>query len=272
MESLKHYFGGGRNGLALLTDDLARGRIKGLPSGLRSLLRSIAPRLNDTTQTIVNESWQTLHEGGKITNKFIQAVEEVIPGYLKMQTRYLEILATGKDSGLREWDPKKHKFLTQQESLDEFTKSISIKDDEIINGKDEIKRADVRIQNGTADTRRLIQHVAESYGSNKAVVKDKLSKAQRTSARDIELFKVNLAHSEDYWRIDESILSELNTIANAKSDSEIHETSLWKAEMFKGIKSPVNVAGFWLDIFADRTRDGLVPNKVAMDHRSEEHT
>lgn len=266
MESLKHYFGGGRNGLALLTDDLARGRIKGLPSGLRSLLRSIAPRLNDTTQTIVNDDWQTLHEGGKITNKFIQAVEEVIPGYLKMQTRYLEILATGKDSGLREWDPKKHKFLTQQESLDEFTKSISIKDDEIINGKDKIKRADVRIQNGTADTTRLIHHVADSYGSNKAVIKDKLLKAQRTSARDIELFKVNLAHSEDYWRIDESILSELNTIANAKSDSEIHETSLWQAKMFKGIDSPVNVAGFWLDIFADRTRDGLVPNKVAMDH------
>ena len=262
MDSLKHYFGGGRNGLALLTDDLARGRIKGLPSGLRSLIRSIAPRLNDTTQTIVNESWQTLHEGGKITNKFIQAVEEVIPGYLKMQTRYLEILATGKDSGLREWDPKKHKFLTQQESLDEFAKSISIND----NDKEEVRRADIRIRNGTADTTRLIQHVADSYSSNKAVVKDKLLKAQRTSARDIELFKVNLAHSEDYWRIDESILSELNTIANAKSDSEIHETSLWKAKMFKGIDSPVNVAGFWLDIFADRTRDGLVPNKVAMDH------
>ena len=262
MESLKHYFGGGRNGLALLTDDLARGRIKGLPSGLRSLLQSIAPRLNDTKQTIVNESWQTLHEGGKITNKFIQAVEEVIPGYLKMQTRYLEILATGKDSGLREWDPKKHKFLTQQESLDEFAKSISIND----NDKEEVRRADIRIRNGTADTTQLIQHVSDSYGSNKAVVKDKLLKAQRTSARDIELFKVNLAHSENYWRIDESILSELNTIANAKSDSEIHETSLWKAKMFKGIDSPVNVAGFWLDILADRTRDGLVPNKVAMDH------
>lgn len=262
LESLKYYFGGGQNGLALLTDDLARGRLKGLPSGLRSLLRSIAPRLNDTTQTIVNESWQTLHEGGKITNKFIQAVEEVIPGYLKMQTRYLEILATGKDSGLLEWDPKKHTFRTQQELLDEFARSISIND----NDKDRARRADIRIQKGTADTTQLIQHVSDSYGSNKVVIKDKLLKAQRTSARDIELFKVNLAHSEDYWRIDESILAELNEIANAKSDSEIYKTSLWKADMFKGIKSPVNVAGFWLDILADRTRDGLVPNKVAIDH------
>lgn len=262
LESLKYYFGGGQNGLALLTDDLARGRLKGLPSGLRSLLRSIAPRLNDTTQTIVNESWQTLHEGGKITNKFIQAVEEVIPGYLKMQTRYLEILATGKDSGLLEWDPKKHTFRTQQELLDEFARSISIND----NDKDRARRADIRIRKGTADTKQLIQHVSDSYGSNKVVIKDKLLKAQRTSARDIELFKVNLAHSEDYWRIDESILAELNEIANAKSDSEIHKTSLWKADMFKGIKSPVNVAGFWLDILADRTRDGLVPNKVAIDH------
>lgn len=262
LESLKYYFGGGQNGLALLTDDLARGRLKGLPSGLRSLLRSIAPRLNDTTQTIVNESWQTLHEGGKITNKFIQAVEEVIPGYLKMQTRYLEILATGKDSGLLEWDPKKHTFRTQQELLDEFARSISIND----NDKDRARHADIRIRKGTADTTQLIQHVSDSYGSNKVVIKDKLLKAQRTSARDIELFKVNLAHSEDYWRIDESILAELNEIANAKSDSEIHSTSLWKADMFKGIKSPVNVAGFWLDILADRTRDGLVPNKVAIDH------
>lgn len=266
MESLKYYFGGGQNGLALLTDDLARGRLKGLPSGLRSILRSIAPRLNDTTQTIVNESWQTLHNGGKITNKFIQAVEEVIPGYLKMQTRYLEILATGKDSGLLEWDPRKHTFRTQQELLDEFAKSISIKNNDTINGKNGIRNADIRIRKGTADTTQLIQHVSDSYGSNKVVIKDKLLKAQRTSARDIELFKVNLAHSEDYWRIDENILSDLNTIANAKSDSEIHRTSLWKADMFKGIKSPVNVAGFWLDILADRTRDGLVPNKIAIDH------
>ena len=257
MESLKYYFGGGQNGLALLVDDLARGRLKGLPSGLRDILRSIAPRLNDTTQTVVNESWQTLHNGGKITNKFIQAVEEVIPGYLKMQTRYLEILATGRDSGLLEWDPRKHTFRTQQELVDAFARSASI---------DGEKNATLRVQHGAADTTQLIQHVADSYGSNKVVIKDKLLKAQRTSTRDIELFKVNLAHSEDYWRIDENILSELNTIATANDENKIQETNLWKAGMFKGIKSPVNVAGFWLDILADRTRDGLVPNKVAIDH------
>lgn len=257
MESLKYYFGGGQNGLALLADDLARGRIKGLPSELRDILRSIAPRLSDTTQTIVNENWQTLHEGGKITNKFIQAVEEVIPGYLKMQTRYLEILATGKDSGLLEWDPKKHKFLTQQESLDEFARSIHIGD---------TKYADVRIRKGANDTTRLIQHVADSYSSDKKNIRDNLLHAQATSTQDIEKFKVNLAHSEDYWRIDESILEELNTIATAKKDSEIQKTALWKAGMFDSIKSPVNVAGFWLDILADRTRGGLVPNKVGIDH------
>ena len=256
LESLKYYFGGGQNGLALLTDDLARGRLKGLPSGLRDILRAIAPRLNDTTQTIVNESWQTLHEGGKITNKFIQAVEEVIPGYLKMQTRYLEILATGKDSGLLEWDPKKHAFRTQQEIINEFARNASI----------DGENATLRVQRGAADTTQLVQHVADSYGSNKVVIKDKLLKAQRTSARDIELFKVNLAHSEDYWRIDESILEELNTIATSDDENKIQKTNLWKTGMFKGIKSPVNVAGFWLDILADRTRDGLVPNKVAIDH------
>lgn len=260
MESLKYYFGGGQNGLALLADDLARGRIKGLPSELRDILRSIAPRLSDTTQTIVNENWQTLHEGGKITNKFIQAVEEVIPGYLKMQTRYLEILATGKDSGLLEWDPKKHTFRTQQELADEFARSIHIKDD------GDTKYADVRIRKGANDTTRLIQHVADSYSSDKKNIRDNLLHAQATSTQDIEKFKVNLAHSEDYWRIDESILEELNTIATAKKDSEIQKTALWKAGMFDSIKSPVNVAGFWLDILADRTRGGLVPNKVGIDH------
>lgn len=260
MESLKYYFGGGQNGLALLADDLARGRIKGIPSELRGILRSIAPRLSDTTQTIVNESWQTLHEGGKITNKFIQAVEEVIPGYLKMQTRYLEILATGKDSGLLEWDPKKHTFRTQQELADEFARSIHIKDD------GDTKYADVRIRKGANDTTRLIQHVADSYGSDKKNIRDNLLLAQATSTQDIERFKFNLAHSADYWRIDESILEELNTIATTKKDSEIQKTALWKAGMFDGIKSPVNVAGFWLDILADRTRDGLVPNKVGIDH------
>lgn len=257
MESLKYYFGSGQNGLALLTDDLARGRLKGLPSELRGILRAIAPRLSDTTQTIVNESWQTLHEGGKITNKFIQAVEEVIPGYLKMQTRYLEILATGKDSGLLEWDPKKHKFLTQQESLDEFARSIHIGD---------TKYADLRLKKGANDTTRLIQHVADSYSSDKKNIRDNLLHAQATSTQDIEKFKFNLAHSKDYWRIDESILEELNIIATTKKDSEIQKTALWKAGMFDGIKSPVNVAGFWLDILADRTRGGLVPNKVGIDH------
>lgn len=255
MASIENYFGGGWNGLALLSDDIARGRIKGVPSGIRELIRAVAPKLRDTTQTVLNEGWQNRDAGGKITNRFIQVVQDVIPGYLKMQTRYLEILATGKDSGLLEWDYKKHTFRSQKEMYDEANKSILV----------DKEYANLRVQKGASDTRNLIAHVTAGYREYGVAERESMTKALAANTKDIELFKINLAHSEEYYRITGDILKDLEAIATGENIDVIQENELYKIA-FKGIQNPIPVAGFWLDLLSDRTRTNeIVPNQIAID-------
>ena len=254
MASIENYFGGGWNGLALLADDIARGRIKSVPSGIRELIRAVAPNLRDTTQTVLNEGWQNRDAGGKITNRFIQVVQDVIPGYLKMQTRYLEILATGKDSGLLEWDYKKHEFRSQKEMYDELNKSILV----------DREYAELRIRKGAGDTTNLIAHVTAGYRDFGGDERDSMIKALKANTKDIELFKINLAHSEEYYRITGDILKDLEAIATGEDINVIQENELYKIA-FKGINNPIPVAGFWLDLLSDRTQTGkIVPNQIAI--------
>lgn len=254
MASIENYFGGGWNGLALLADDIARGRIKSVPSGIRELIRAVAPNLRDTTQTVLNEGWQNRDAGGKITNRFIQVVQDVIPGYLKMQTRYLEILATGKDSGLLEWDYKKHTFRSQKEMYDELNKSILV----------DREYAELRIRKGAGDTTNLIAHVTAGYRDFGGDERDSMIKALKANTKDIELFKINLAHSEEYYRITGDILKDLEAIATGEDINVIQENELYKIA-FKGINNPIPVAGFWLDLLSDRTQTGkIVPNQIAI--------
>ena len=258
LETIQHYLRGGSNGIALLIDDIKSGRIKGIPDELRDLIYDFAPDLGrNNDPVIVNEGWHTLDKGGKITNKFIKTVEDVIPNYLAMQTRYLEIMATNTDSGIQKWNFKTLRMETEKERTEDMYKSITHTSDQ---GK-------ARLQHGIIETGKLIEHTTAHLGTLGETYKANLKKALRANAKDIEIFKINLAHSEQYYQVDgEKIVSELEHILKAKNTEELRDIPLYNVG-FQDIKAVKAVAGFWLDVLADRTSSGaLRPNGAAVDH------
>lgn len=252
---LNNYLGTGRNGLTFILHDLiSKGVDKIDDPDLNELVSSILPDLNNNTHTIINEDLQTLHSGGKITNKFIQAVEEKIPGYLKMQTRYLEMLATGKDSGFMEWDPRTHEFKTQKDIIKSVNTKLNITKED----------ADLHIRGMAKETKELIDSGAFTYGKYGKTISKKLTNTLNDNPKDIERFKLNLAHSKKYWRITADVLNELSEIVKNDDEQKIKNSEFYKIA-FRGISNPTLVAQFWLTLLTDITKDSLVPNQTYID-------
>lgn len=97
-KTMANYLRMGSSGIALLMDDLKNGKVEipGLEfnSPIFSILEKILPNLDRGTGTVVNKAFSDPTGHAEITNKFVATVEEIIPGYLSLQTQYLERLAT----------------------------------------------------------------------------------------------------------------------------------------------------------------------------------
>ena len=97
-KTLANYLRRGTTGVALLLDDIKTGKttIPGIDadSPVYTLLDKILPSLDRGTGTVTNKAYNDPEGHAEITNKFITTVEEVIPGYLSLQTQYLEQLST----------------------------------------------------------------------------------------------------------------------------------------------------------------------------------
>ena len=103
--------------LPLLIDAAARGKkpdiAKNIPDSAWSAIQMVAgmgnPSMDRSGGSIFNNSLMNdPTAGGTITNRFITTVEDVIPSYLRLQTRFLEALATGKSVG--EVDERAYSF------------------------------------------------------------------------------------------------------------------------------------------------------------------
>lgn len=96
--TMANYLRMGGSGIALLMDDLKNGKVEipGLDfnSPIFSILEKILPDLDRGTGTVTNKAYSDPTGHAEITNKFVTTVEEIIPGYLSLQTQYLERLAT----------------------------------------------------------------------------------------------------------------------------------------------------------------------------------
>ena len=83
-------------------------------AGIIEPLARLFPKLRTGFGVYTNKGFTERDKPGVITNKFIKTVEEVIPGYLAMQTGFLERLATGNNKAeLRLYDWTSSQFLTQ---------------------------------------------------------------------------------------------------------------------------------------------------------------
>ena len=93
--------------------------------GMQNLLSNIFPSLKKGYGVFTNKGYEDLKEPGTITNKFIRTVEEIIPSYLSMQTKFLEQIATGnKQAEEQIYDWKQNKFITKTEFREGIQKQI----------------------------------------------------------------------------------------------------------------------------------------------------
>ena len=258
-ELLKQYFRKGRNGLALLMDDLRSGRIKGVPDELKSLLQAITPKLNDKLDKgfVLNEGFQTLDQGAKFTTKFVKTVEDIIPGYLAMQTRYLEMMATNKDSGIQTWNFKTMSFENEKDRWARTRERIDVSND----------AGGYRLKTAVVETRKMLEHKAQRYGATGDLIMDRVKKSLQAYHPEIELFIVNLAYSDEYYQVKpDEFVKELDAIVKAESMDDLAKMPLYNIG-FEDIEHVKQVAGFWLDMLADRSRDGkteVMPDKAAI--------
>ena len=121
------YLSLGENGIKLLINDYAAGRI-GDPnklSGLKDFLANITPDLRQSDE-ISTSNYADLDKGGKLTNRTVLTIEKIIPAYLRSQTKYLEILATGNTNAEEQvWDFKKNQLTTTSAYVESVQKELA---------------------------------------------------------------------------------------------------------------------------------------------------
>ena len=181
-----------------------------------------------------NYSYKNLMNPGSITNKTILTIEQVIPGYLSMQTKFLEMMAMHNDKAEQKvWDFKTKKFVTEKEHTTSNLKSIF----------------GDRKQRGSA----LGAYATKSVQNVKSVYSNDNHKAQslialyQMNAKQIETFKFGLAFSDKHIRIDKRFLNTIKEIAKCKDVNQIKDdiktSDIWKYG-FKHCGRPISVANY----------------------------
>ena len=91
----------------------------------RPFVAQLAPDLSPKSY-IENVDYQNLDQGGKLTNRTVATIEQVIPAYLKMQTKYLEVIATGNENAEeRVWNFEQGKLTTETEYRGYLTEKLT---------------------------------------------------------------------------------------------------------------------------------------------------
>lgn len=179
----------GKQGIALLLDDINTGKINldgFVGEKLQSLIQAIAPNLRGEN-TLENVSYTMRRQDQKITRQFTDTVERVIPGYLAMQTKWLEAIARGarNPDQIKEkyWDFKTNRFTTAEEHRKDFTREIFGTEEE---------RA-IRTKYDAQQIRDVVNRVTSNH--ERLASKENLEKELRSNVKNINQFTLNLSRS-----------------------------------------------------------------------------
>lgn len=220
-KTLNRYAKMGPLGIKLFLDRLRRGEIEFEGSNsVADFLDSILPEIDRTAGKFGNDVYENIGEPGAITKKFTTTVEEIIPGYLSIQTALLEKIATGKDAERKVYDFESRKFVTTGALTEKiFTQAYGTEDERSA------------ILKANADTMRE----ALQFKGRSTLV------AFEDVAKEVSIFMMNLANSNAWPYID---LKELKLLAeNGSLDSEYLKVG------FRGIKNAQEVAKLLVNFF-----------------------
>ena len=214
--------------LAKSTDENGEPTLWGLAAS------KILGSFNDNNYKLENYSYKNLMKPGSITNKTILTIEQVIPGYLSMQTKFLEMMAMHNDNAEQKvWDFKTKKFVTNKEHTAAGLKSIF--------GNNRQRGAALG-----AYATKSVQNVKSVYSNDNHKAQSLIGLYQM-NAKQIEIFKFGLAFSDKHIRIDKRFLNTIKEIAKCKDVNQIKDdiktSDIWKYG-FKHCGRPISVANY----------------------------
>ena len=213
-KTLQNHAKMGKQGIVLLLEQLRRGELDFDGSdGLADFLDTILPEVDRTGGKFDNDVFKDPNAAGTISKRFTTTVEEIIPGYLSMQTALLKQIASGQPAEELVWDFKKGDFVSATTMHQELKTRIY----------------------GTREERGAIMQ------GNAEVVRDALAYKGKTAqatfeavSKEVSVFMINLSNSKRWADIK---IDELKTVATSGDTS-----SEYASLAFRGIKNPQEVA------------------------------
>lgn len=133
----------------------------------RPFVEQLAPDLSPKSY-IENVDYQNLDQGGKLTNRTVATIEQVIPAYLKMQTKYLEVIATGNENAEeRVWNFEQGKLTTETEYQGYLTEKLIGGDDarstEAYNRSEMVEDIQKTLKTGFDDDGPIVKELKEFF-------------------------------------------------------------------------------------------------------------
>lgn len=202
-----------------------------------SLLGMIADKLLgrfDNNYKLENYTFQNLNKPGSITNKTIMTIEQIIPGFLSMQTKFLEMIATKNEHVEQKvYDFKTKKFVGEKEQTTNNLKNLF--------GNSKQRGSALGAYATTTN-----QTISKVYSTDNKKRLDLIG-LQAANAKDIELFKFGLALSDKHYSYSRSDLDIIRDVAKSgdagKVSDDIKKSDFWKYG-FSICEHPIGVAKF----------------------------
>ena len=202
-----------------------------------NLLGMIADKLLgrfDNNYKLENYTFQNLNKPGSITNKTIMTIEQIIPGFLSMQTKFLEMIATKNEHVEQKvYDFKTKKFVGEKEQTTNNLKNLF--------GNSKQRGSALGAYATTTN-----QTISKVYSTDNKKRLDLIG-LQAANAKDIELFKFGLALSDKHYSYSRSDLDIIRDVAKSgdagKVSDDIKKSDFWKYG-FSICEHPIGVAKF----------------------------
>lgn len=232
----------GPRSLMLFLDKLRRGEIKfGMSEEVSSILSTFMEEVDRSAGSFDIESAIHPKAAGLISKKFVATVEEVIPGYLSMQTKLLHKIAYGNDTDRLIWDFNKSKFVAESSRIEEIKAEVF----------------------GSRDSRLSLLQGNIKAVREFATQRGKIVTASvEDVAKEISLFIQNLASSKQF---DDLNINELKAVA-ASEDGTLPD-SVYIKKAFRGLKFPKKVAVAILSIILNEDGSTNQDAKLAIERR-----
>ena len=175
-----------------------------LPFGeeLADIIRTKLPDMYGRRTVVETKDLNQYNDASNLTNRTIETIEDIIPGYLAKMNAHLETLATGRPAEERIWDTQRKDFVTMSTASAKISKAMfGDKASQNITALQSIGK--LKAMNGKAD-----------YLYNGAL--DRRFSEDHVLQKNVYLLACNLANSTNIHEIDRNAVEALRIISEMR--------------------------------------------------------